>query len=101
MRFDVPCILQDIEQGRVESAPSAFPRLDVIYAGLLRFLLGLLTRQTRSLAGVHLSLQGVNNVLARIQQCIEVELGSVRVLGLTELVEEKGALRDLPLCFLE
>ena len=48
-----------------------------------------------------MSAQGVDNVLARIQQRIEEELSRVRVLGLTELVEEKGALRDLPLCFLE
>ena len=101
MHFDVPRILQDIEQGRVKASRSAFPCFDVICAGLLRFLLGLLARQTRSLVGVHLSVQGVNNVLTRVQQRIEEELSSIRVLGLTELAEEEGALRDLSLCFLE
>ena len=69
--------------------------------GLLRFHRGLIGRHARSLAGVHLSAQGVDNVLARIQKRIEEEFSRVRVLGLTELAEEEGALHDLPLCFLE
>jgi hypothetical protein len=46
-------------------------------------------------------MQGVDNVLACIQKRIEEELSSVRILGLTELAEEEGALRNLPLCFLK
>jgi len=101
MRFDVPRILQDSEQERGKATSVTFPCFDVSVARFLRFLLGLIARQTRALAHVHLSAQSVNNVLARIQQRIEEELSRVRVLSLMELAEEKGTLLDLPLCFLE
>jgi hypothetical protein len=91
----------DIEQVGTRASSSAFPCFEVTVVGLLRFHPGLIGRRAHSLAGVHLSVQGVDNVLACIQKRIEEELSGVRVLGLTELAEEEGALRDFPLCFLE
>jgi hypothetical protein len=85
----------------MRASGSAFPCFEVTVVGLLRFRLGLIGRQTRSLAGEHLSAQGVDNVLARIQKRIEIKLRGVWILSLMELAEEEGALRDLPLCLFE
>src|SRR6266446_7309678 len=106
---DVPHFLQGREQGSMRRIKRAFPGFEVPLADslnvmIVRFLL--LRRDWRSgkvsmLSEGYLGRQGVHNVLPRIQQRIKDKLNRVKVLGHPDLAEEKGALRDLPLCFLE